>query len=90
MKYTYLSEREFRSKCPYSYHLTEYAETLIPSKSNINFVTGRKSPSDENIYTATYDVISSKGEIIEQLTVSCTQLPDKTFQYELINRNEVL
>lgn len=87
MKYYYLSKREFHSKCPCGYQLTEYAKTFVPSKFNMDFVQAEISKTDENTYTAIYDVLSLDREKIGQLEVECTIFPNRDYRYKLIRKS---
>ncbi len=89
MKYHYLSEREFFSKCPCAGNLKSYVKTLVPTKTNIDFVLAEISDSDENTYIATYDVLASDETAARRLEVSCTELPCNEAQYKIVSDNEI-
>lgn len=87
MKYTYLSKHEFHSKCPCGYQLTEYAKTFVPPKFYMDFVKAEISQTDENTYTAIYDVLSPDTEKVGQLEVECTIFPNRDYRYKLIHKS---
>lgn len=85
MKYHYFTEKEFLSKCPCGYHLSEYVQTLIPPRTSTDLALAREE--DENTYTAEYDVFSSMNEHLGRLTVSCTIQSDRTYSYKLLHKS---
>lgn len=85
MKHTFLSNREFLSKCPCGYNIASYVKTLIPTQAMQDFQMAQKT--DENAYEATYDVFSPDRNHIGQITVSCTEAPGADPEYKVIDKS---
>lgn len=88
MKYTYLSPNDFKNHCPCSYYLEAYAQSLFPSSTRLNFCKGNKAQTEENTYIAEYDVISSSGNLLCNLEVSCTEHPDGSYSYATLRKTD--
>lgn len=88
MKYTYVSPHDFEKHCPCSHYLTAYAESVSPSSATVRFCKGSKSTTDENRYTAEYDIIPESGQKGYCLEVSCTMNPDHSYSYETLRKTE--
>lgn len=84
MPHVFKSEKEFFSRCSCAYNLKSYAETLCPPNAIIDFVFAYP---EENTYIAQYDVLTRSGIRSKCLKVSCTELPDHTYQYKVIQNN---
>lgn len=91
MKYMYLSPRDFEKNCPCSYHLDSYAQLVSPPSALIDFTLCHleKSFKDEEKYIATYCVILPNHEGCYDLEVSCTILPDGSYNYETLRKTDI-
>ena len=84
MSHVFKSEKEFLSNCSSAYNLKSYAETLSPPNAIIDFVYAY---AEANTYIALYDILNPNGIPSKRLKVSCTELPDYTCVYKVIESN---
>lgn len=83
MEKTYLSPRDFERNCPCAFLLDGYVQSLIPINMPFCFNHGWKS--DDQSYTAIYDILPSHDPYV--LEVTCTISDSGEYQYSFKKRN---
>lgn len=69
MKHTFVQEDEFENHTGLASLMQSYADLQVQKDENPVFRIARQSQSDENIYTAIYDVINRSSDVLYSLTV---------------------
>lgn len=85
MKYHHFSKYEFEKKCPCSFQLQGYAESLFPYSAHVSFSSGRQV--DDKTYRAIFDVLLKPGHTCE-LEVACKMNPDHSYSFTTIKKTD--
>ena len=87
MKNTYLSAREFETKCPYSFQFIGYAQSI--SSNDIDWKPAYGQKTDANHYTVELDGLSSHMTPY-RLKLSCTVNSDGSLTFRVLEKSDNL
>lgn len=81
MKYSFFNEREFENRTGLSFHMQAFAKQQIQYGEKLVFNIAYQDKNNENIYTATYDVLNNSGDTLYCLTI---KLDIRTNDYSFV------